>query len=294
MLPETFDPVLERELLAINEGGLGAERTIMEILRSNSELCANPELVTSSLVTRFADMLEADANISLSPILEFFLIICEHAHRANQILAIESLLGKTKSGGWVRPNIVRCIEALAKDHEDDTTLDQPVCLLSLLASTMRGKHNLAATRLLHAGFSIERVCSICAVRLNTILGEPQADGSEATLALAILDGDGPRSEIKSLEKYCEIFSLQLQVLAVNPSLFDKPDLVSKVHQSPRTCDLIRIMCLTVGHAASTRARSQNLGSRRRSRAPRVTQQARTYRNRSRITSLEGCKRSADV
>ena len=70
-----------------------AAQVILEIFRGNKALCANAAYVTDELVELFAAFVESDSSgdVTASPYLEFFTIICEFAHRRNQTLTLDVL-----------------------------------------------------------------------------------------------------------------------------------------------------------------------------------------------------------
>lgn len=215
----TFPPHYASELQT--KTSLGAERAILEILRGNEPLCSNPDLVTPRLADLFGDLLEVENDISVSPHLDFFSIICEFSHRPNQVLTIETLLGKDfGDDDWARPNIVHSIRSLTVSSANQ--MKRPADVLAVLCSATQGSHALAATRLLRHGFSIEHLSSVCIYLFLEIFGPQQDDESEP-----VFDGRvfaEVNMEVRCLERYMEIFSVQLHTLAVNTGLFDKPEL----------------------------------------------------------------------
>jgi hypothetical protein len=79
--------------------GIGAERVIIECLRGNERIASHK--VPKSLVEKFGELLEEESDLSASPLLDFFVLLCQpegpdESNERNQELVINVLLSSKR------------------------------------------------------------------------------------------------------------------------------------------------------------------------------------------------------
>ena len=168
--PNDFDESLVARMGSKVAAGLGAEDAITQVLRGNVAIFENPAFVNESLANVFADALEHETeDISLSPHLDFFNIICTSSFASNQTLTMTALLRAAN-----RPSCTQSFRRLLS-VEGRRQLKEPAVLTELLCLMLRGEptsgrgaeHSL---KLLSLGFSIESTAKFTSDAVHRCLG----------------------------------------------------------------------------------------------------------------------------
>jgi hypothetical protein len=108
-LPDTFTPDFtdeQKQQLPISPG-MNAESVVIECLRANEHLCA--EVVSRELFVTFGHILNEFPDPSVSPVLEFFEIVCKPCNKAilrNQTLTVDVFLSEDL------PNLKNCVASV--------------------------------------------------------------------------------------------------------------------------------------------------------------------------------------
>lgn len=208
--PEDFKEELKLQLPVAP--GMNAESVVIECLRKNEHLCA--EVVTKDLFVTFGHLLNEFPDPSISPVLEFFEIVCCPCDKAilrNQSITVDVFMSDDL------PNLKNCVASIFSPNASSHQCAAPERIAKLLSACIVEGNIQTASHLQRNRLTMDANLLV----IEGFLTKIKASQDNSSSALSSSSNDELVDDAY-LGEMLILLSLMMEILVVDPRIYRRP------------------------------------------------------------------------